>query len=255
VTLRRLTAFACIAALGVLLGLGARRQRVEAPTAARAHAKLVEQVRSATATVNALADTADALRADSDRLRAAALGSGSSALAARLAAAQQASASTAETGPGLHLSIDDAPVAPGATADPASRVTDRDLQRVVNGLWASGAEAISIGGVRLTARSSIRTAGEAVLVDFRPVTLPYSIDAIGDPATLDSAFAASTGAIDMRALAQAYGIRFSVARAATLTVPAGTDLELRVASPLPSTQESAGTPPPDSTPSGGGSSP
>ncbi len=260
--LRRSIVVVCLAVLGLLLGLGARRQRIDAPTAARAHAKLADQVRAATATVQSLADSAQALQVDSDRLRAAALGTDGAGVASRLGAAQRDSASTAVTGPGLHLTIDDARVAAGAEADPASRVTDRDLQRVVNGLWASGAEAITIGGVRLTARSSIRTAGEAILVDFRPVELPYSIDAVGDPAAMDRAFAASSGAVDMRALAATYGIRFTVARASRLTASAGTDLPLRLATALPtaavsSAAVSSGTLPPDPAPAptGGGSSP
>ena len=61
---------------------------------------------------------------------------------------------------------------------------DDDLQLVVNALWAAGAEAISINGQRLGPTTAIRFAGEAVLVDFRPVTNPYEISAIGDPDTL-----------------------------------------------------------------------
>ena len=55
---------------------------------------------------------------------------------------------------------------------------------MVNALWAAGAEAISINGQRLGPTTAIRFAGEAVLVDFRPVTNPYEISAIGDPDTL-----------------------------------------------------------------------
>ena len=39
--------------------------------------------------------------------------------------------------------------------------------------------------------TAIRFAGEAVLVDFRPVTNPYEISAIGDPDTLAGKFLAS----------------------------------------------------------------
>ena len=54
-----------------------------------------------------------------------------------------------------------------------------DLQNVANALWAAGAEAIAINGQRLTATSTIRAAGNAILVDFRPVTSPYEVSAIG----------------------------------------------------------------------------
>ena len=244
---RRVGAVGALLAVGVLLGVGAWRARAAAPVANRAHTKLVDQVQALSATVDRLASTAVSLRAASDELRAQALSPAGPGALARLHDAERASASLPVTGPGLHLVIDDAPATPGQNPDPASRVTDRDLQRVVNGLWASGAEAISIGGVRLTARSSIRNAGQAVLVDFRPVSLPYSIDAIGEPAALQKAFAASGAAVDMRGLASAFGIRFSVSRAATLMLPAGADLELRLADPLPS----AGVGSTDVTPSEG----
>ena len=76
-------------------------------------------------------------------------------------------------GPGLVVRLDDAPP-DDAVEDPLrggtpvdGRVQDRDLQDLVNGLWAAGAEAISINDVRLTALTAIRSAGDAVLVDFR----------------------------------------------------------------------------------------
>ena len=52
-----------------------------------------------------------------------------------------------------------------ADADPRTddvtqgRVTDRDLQTVVNEVWAAGAEAVAINGQRLTALSAIRPPG------------------------------------------------------------------------------------------------
>ena len=44
----------------------------------------------------------------------------------------------------------------------------QDLQIVVNGLWDAGAEAISVNGQRLTSKSAIRFAGQAILVNYRP---------------------------------------------------------------------------------------
>jgi uncharacterized protein YlxW (UPF0749 family) len=249
---RRIAGVAGLAAVGLMFGLGAWRARSDAPVASRAHTKLVDQVRSLTTNVDQLATTAADLRAASDKLRAEALSQDGTGAVAQLKAAENASAGSPLTGPGLHVLLDDAPTLAGQTADPASRVTDRDLQRIVNALWSSGAEAIAIGGVRLTARSSIRSAGLAILVDFRPVALPYAIDAIGDPATIEKSFTSNVAAADMRALATTYGIRFSVARANTVTVPAGADLELRLASPLPS---SSSSPAPSTTTSTGGTSP
>ncbi|MCU1675828.1 MAG: Membrane associated protein [Frankiales bacterium] len=245
-------ALAGLAAVGVLLGLGARRAQSDAPVDRRAHDKLADQVRSAAATVDGLAKSAAQLRTDADRLRAQALSNDDQGAGARLAEAEQASASVAVAGPGVRIVVDDAPVAAGAEQDPAARVSDRDLQRIVNALWSSGAEAIAVSGVRLTARSSIRTAGEAILVDFRPVTLPYTVEAIGDPAVLPPTFAGTPEAAEMRSLVATYGIRYAVTSVEQVTLPAGAGLEPRLASPLPSTGE-----PPSSGPTepSGGSSP
>jgi len=73
------------------------------------------------------------------------------ASAARLEALELASAAVAVTGPGVVVVLDDRP----SDADPAAlprggepgdgRVLDRDLQALVNGLWAAGAEAVAAG--------------------------------------------------------------------------------------------------------------
>ena len=90
--------------------------------------------------------------------------------------------------------VDDAGTpADGADVDPRTdeadqgRVTDRDLQTLVNEVWAAGAEAVTVNGQRLTALSAIRSAGDAVLVDFRPLNPPYTCAPSG-PDTMRDAF-------------------------------------------------------------------
>ncbi len=51
---------------------------------------------------------------------------------------------------------------------------------LVDGLWAAGAEAISVNGHRLTARSAIRTSGTAIEVNSTGIGPPYHVLAIGD---------------------------------------------------------------------------
>jgi uncharacterized protein YlxW (UPF0749 family) len=83
---------------------------------------------------------------------------------------------SALAGPGLRVTIDDAP---GAGSGSLNRVLDRDLQLIVNALWKMGATGIAINGQRLTGVTAIRAAGEAILVDYRPLVPPYAIEAIG----------------------------------------------------------------------------
>jgi uncharacterized protein YlxW (UPF0749 family) len=126
-------------------------------------------------------------------------------------------------------------------------VRDGDLQLVVNALWAAGAEAVSINGQRLGPTSAIRFAGEAVLVDFKPVTNPYEVRAIGDPQTLTSKFLGSPEVSALAVISETYGLRFDFSQEDELTLPAASIPELRVAKPEGADE----TPPaPDPTPEG-----
>ena len=82
-------------------------------------------------------------------------------------------------GPGLQVVIDN-----GDSPSGSGVIFDSDIQLLVNGLWAAGAEAISVGGVRLETTSAIRQAGGAILVDNQPVFWPITIQAIGNPNTI-----------------------------------------------------------------------
>jgi uncharacterized protein YlxW (UPF0749 family) len=148
--------------------------------------------------------------------------------------------------------------APGEQVDPSTgeritvppddngRLRDRDLQSVVNALWAAGAEAISINGQRLAPTTTIRAAGEAILVDLFPLSSPYTIQAVGDPDTLLPRFADTAAARRYQSLISVYGIRFTVHRSTDLRLRAATGTELRYARPL-----AGGTAAPTAEPRGG----
>ena len=145
------------------------------------------------------------------------------------------------TGPGLQVTLDDAPDASLADPDQAQRgsafaqgrIVARDVQAVVNALWESGAEAIAINGQRLTSTSAIRHAGQAILVNYRPLTRPYVITALGPP-TLQSRFADGPGGAYLEELSSAYdAVTGTEAFSAQdrRQVPAGPALSLRYARP------------------------
>ena len=56
----------------------------------------------------------------------------------------------------------------------------QDLQLLVSLMWKAGAEAISINDNRLGVQTSIRTAGNSILIGTTPVSSPYRIQAIGN---------------------------------------------------------------------------
>jgi uncharacterized protein YlxW (UPF0749 family) len=150
--------------------------------------------------------------------------------------ANLAAAVTAVIGPGLTITVTD----PGMSKDlsdvskqrvAGSRqvILDRDLQLVVNSLWASGAEAISVGGVRIGPNVTIRQAGGGILVDNQPISSPYVILAVGPPHAVQDAFERSPGLQRLRLLEASYGVGVSVSAADGLTLPAGSVRDINFA--------------------------
>jgi uncharacterized protein YlxW (UPF0749 family) len=209
------------------------------PGAIRARAALEDKIQRRAADVDRLQQTNEKLRAQIAAAQQDALsGDGSTDLAER---SQHLALLTGElpvTGPGLELTLDDAPGSGGQDAgiDPRTddeaaqgRVMDRDLQVVVNGLWVAGAEAISINGERLTSLSAIRSAGQAILVDFRPLSPPYVINAIGDAKALQSGFGEDLAGEYVKSLSNNYGVRAGMAAKSSMTLPGAGSLALRYA--------------------------
>lgn len=126
-------------------------------------------------------------------------------------------------GPGVQIVADDAP---GADTD-RNRVLDSDLQKLVNGLWRAGAEAISINGERLTALSAIRHAGDAITVNYTSLNRPYTILAIGDPKTLPSRFQESTTGGAWLDLVGEVGLVYSMTTKSSLRLPGADVPDLR----------------------------
>jgi uncharacterized protein YlxW (UPF0749 family) len=170
-----------------------------------------------------------------------ALGVEGAGLAARAQTLGAAAGELSVTGPGLRLTLDDAPSQgsndavggdPRAQGDfDAGTVFDKDLQVVVNGLWAAGAEAIAVNGHRLTALSAIREAGQAILVDFRPLVPPYVVEAVGDSSGLQSGFAAGSAGPYVQSMRDNNSIRVDIAPVKHLVLPGAGELVLRAAQP------------------------
>jgi uncharacterized protein YlxW (UPF0749 family) len=204
-------------------------------------AALIDDIESASTVTDELAAQVEALRAEVTSTRDELLAASAVGQRARdaLARAEEGAAAVPVTGPGLLVTLanaepsaDEDPVGGGtAEGDPREQVQDGDLQLVVNALWAAGAEAVSINGQRLGPTTAIRFAGEAVLVDFRPVTNPYEISAIGDPDDLSVRFLADRRVIDFAQVAVTLGLRFDYVKAEELSVAAANIAELRSAVP------------------------
>ncbi len=218
--------------VGLLLAVAAAATAADRPAVAERRVSLVQRIDDQTAKYDATTAALAALQTEVERIKRAQLGATGegNSLSTQVAQLAALAAQTTVTGPGLVVTVDDAD-APAGTSQNQSlgRVLDTDLQLVVNGLWAAGAEAISVNGVRLTSLSSIRSAGDAILVDYRPLARPYAVSAIGDPQSIEARFTSGPGGRGLRTLNQAYAVRFSVAADPALTLIAATTASLRYA--------------------------
>ncbi|MET9641374.1 DUF881 domain-containing protein [Streptomyces virginiae] len=219
----------------MVVTLGAAEARVDAPVLAKERQELIDRVQRADERADALEQNIDRLRTDVAARQRAALkqpGGSQGELVSLLSGA------TEVRGPGIKLVVDDAkgsstgeggkPRESSGFSD-TGRLRDRDMQKIVNGLWQSGAEAISINGQRLTELSAIRAAGDAILVDNRPLVPPYEVLAVGDKKRLSPAFQDSADGQYLHVLQESYGIRYTLSPADDLRLPPAASLIVRTA--------------------------
>lgn len=211
------------AALGFATASATLQLRAPQPSALAARSLLEQEIVERRAEVEATTARNATLRSAIDALQAAVLATQDPELLELLERDALATGTVAVAGPGISLTVSDGP---DAVEDPRGYVQDQDLQHVVNALWASGAEAISVNGHRLTAKTAIRSAGQAILVDLVGVSGPYEIQAIGDRNDLETGYARSAAAAQMEALRGRYGISTRISRSDELTLPAGSSTVL-----------------------------
>ena len=241
----RRAAWAWQAAAALLIALvfaaAVAQARSTAPGVKETQQVLVSSVRSSQAGANVLAAQRGGLTAEVDNLRRSQLEGDAEGqrLLQQLDRLGFAGALTKVTGPGVTVTLTDPGVSPDLSdvskeRIPGSRqaVLDRDLQLVVNSLWASGAEAIAVGGVRIGPNVTIRQAGGAILVDNQPINSPYVVIAVGPPHAMQDAFERSPGFQRMRLLEASYGVTATVDTHDSLTVPAGGGREVKYAKPI-----------------------
>ncbi|MFD9444361.1 DUF881 domain-containing protein [Streptomyces sp. NPDC060006] len=221
----------------LVVTVGAAQARIAAPGVAKEREELIDRINRETSAAEDLEDGIDKLRDDVGARQREALkkhGGDQGELVGILAGAVEVH------GPGVKLVVDDAKEADQSGDGDAretsgfsdtGRVRDRDMQRVINGLWASGAEAITINGQRLTALSAIRAAGDAILVDNKPLVPPYTVLAVGDGRKLSTTFQNSGDGQYLHALEKNFGIRTSISVEDEIRLPAAPSVIVRTAEP------------------------
>lgn len=213
------------AGLALILALAVNLVRENANQTAITKTELIKRVQTADHRVLLLEQQAKQAQRDYDAAQQAKLSGTSLGQQAqeRQALLAKAVGYTAVDGTGVEVSLNDAPVdstAPTGAITPG-RIQDRDLQLVVNGLWQAGATAVAINDRRITASSAIRAAGEAILVNYRPLNPPYLVKAIAaNSDALAAKFRDGSAALLLEQLSERYGVVWELNTVGHTTLPA-----------------------------------
>lgn len=199
-----------------------------------ARERLIERIREHEAIADARSQEIRRMQEEITAIQSRNLGEGSGRVQ-ELQRLKVVTGSQAVTGPGLVITMDDggpeaaAACIPNGYSDGCHRVKAADLQKVTNHLWKAGAEAIAINGHRLTAQSSIRVAGQALTVNFRPLKRPYVISVIGDPDALTAEITDGKAGALLVAFKNLYGVTFDISAVDEVAVPGAVAGSLREA--------------------------
>lgn len=223
--LRVITAVVCLLA-GFIFAVAYQSTRQSAPANSLVQKSLLAKVRAGQAEDARLAGEANRLNGQVQAAQQQATGAGPSG--EQLTRAEELTGTIAVHGPGLAVTMNNPPAGGGSNA---RSLIDLDLRSVVNALWLAGAEAITINDIRLTPTTAVRFAGHSILVDFQPLTAPYTIRAIGDPDSMVTRFTVSDVASKYRTLASAYGLEFTLTKSDRLQLPAAATRNNRYAKP------------------------
>ncbi|WP_188037304.1 DUF881 domain-containing protein [Actinotalea sp. JY-7885] len=126
-------------------------------------------------------------------------------------------------GPGLTVRLSDAPAnvpRPDDVTNDDLVVHQQDLQAVINGLWAGGAEAMTLQGQRVVATSAFRCVGNVLLLHGRTYSPPFVVRAVGDPDELRASLLQSPAIQEYLQWVDAVGLGWSTTVEGDLELPA-----------------------------------
>jgi uncharacterized protein YlxW (UPF0749 family) len=201
------------------------------------HSDLTGVVADQSDQVQTLRSEAAAVQADIDELTKQVNGPQVDQINRRLDRLAAPAGVEALVGPGLVVTLDDAPRdqdVPDGTDPNLLVVHQQDLQAVINALWAGGAEGISLQGQRIIGTTGIKCVGNTVRLQGVPYAPPYQIVAVGDSAKMFDSLTASPEVQDYRAFTSPpYNLGWELRDESRLTVPAYTEpISLDYAKPL-----------------------
>jgi uncharacterized protein YlxW (UPF0749 family) len=146
------------------------------------------------------------------------------------------------TGPGVVITLNDAPTRPDGTLPVNARPDDlvihqSDVQAVVNAVWAAAADGVAIMNQRLIATSAVRCVGNTLLLQGRTYSPPFVITAIADAGAVRAQLAASPQVAVLQQAVNAFGLTLDVRPVGQVRLPAYTgSLDLQYATVSPPTR-------------------
>ena len=155
---------------------------------------LADLARAETSRVQALRQRVDDLNAEVERLGEQVSSPALRQEQRRIARLQAPAGLTAVEGPGLTVTLEDAPESvQDAAGEQVSNtiVHQQDIQAVVNALWLGGAEAMTLQGQRVVSTTGIKCVGNTVLLHGVTYSPPYVVSAIGDVSAMQASIASS----------------------------------------------------------------
>ena len=129
------------------------------------------------------------------------------------------------TGPGVVITLDDAPARPDGSLPVNARPDDvvihqSDVQAVVNAVWAAASDGVAVMDQRLIATSAVRCVGNTLLLQGRTYSPPFVITAIGNAAAIRAQLDVSPQVAVFQQAVDDFGLTFSVRERPEVTVPA-----------------------------------
>lgn len=208
---------AVVAFFGLLLTVAAVQARLDRPATEAERSALIENIRVRTELVQSRRETVAQLQEEIAGLDATDTSGDPEAQSIRIATGD-----LGVDGPGVVVTLrsSDEEMDGGV-------VTDTDLKLAVNGLWLAGAEAIAVNGQRIGPLTAIRSAGGAILVNYRPIEEPYVVEAIG-PERMATYWSSGPSGRYVASRSKESGIRFAVQGSESLSLPAVPAARLRL---------------------------
>jgi uncharacterized protein YlxW (UPF0749 family) len=178
-----------------------------------------------------------ALRAQIDALEAAAAQQSATtqALQGKVADLRARAGLTRLHGPGVEVDLaNGVPGSDTGGGEPGYLVNFKDVQDLVNLLFAQGAEGIAVNGHRITPLSYFSGSGGEVIVDQGPaLTAPIKVQAVGNRTRMEAALDNPSALPDIRAREVQYQLQVNFSGSPDMSLPAyDSSLDTRHVSPL-----------------------